>query len=165
MSRTRPNEARPNVGRIDQTALLALVAGSVAQSTDLGDFMSLKKSLREAVKKDPLDALIVTVLGGSFLFYLAEKDDNPKVQTPWDALVYVSTCLSVGYADIFARTPAGKAIATAIMTVGPALAAKALDPAADELPEDLAPKALAVQEAMVSKLDAILGELKAQKAA
>ena len=161
MSLTRRSEP----GRIDQTALLALVAGSVVQSSSLSDFMSLKKSLRQAVKKDPIDALIETLLGGSFLFYLAEKDDNPKVKTPWDALVYVSTCLSVGYADIFARTPAGKAIATAIMTVGPALAAKALDPAADELPEDLGPKALAVQEAMVTKLDAILGVLEKQKAA
>ena len=134
-------------------------------SANGADYASLKASLRNGVKKDPLDALVVTVLGGSFLFYLAEKDENPKVQTPWDALVYVSTCLSVGYADIFARTPAGKAIATAIMTVGPALAAKALDPSEAEQPEDLSPKVLAVQQAMVEKLDAILTELKTQKTA
>jgi len=150
-------------GGLDVGALIALVATGV--SANGGDYASLKASLRDSVKKDPLDALVVTVVGGAFLFYLAEKDENPKVQTPWDALVYVSTCLSVGYADVFARTPAGKAIATAIMTVGPALAAKALDPPAAEEPEDLSPKVLAVQQAMVEKLDAILTELKAQKTA
>src|ERR1700760_3045415 len=93
----------------------------------LAQYEALKNSLREGVARDPLDALVVTVLGGSFLFYMAEKDENPKGKTYWDALVYISTCLSVGYADIFARTKAGQAIATAIMTVGPAMAAKALD--------------------------------------
>ena len=44
------------------------------------------------------------------LFYAAEKDVNPKVRTIWDASIYVTTCLSVGYADIFARTPVGKLI-------------------------------------------------------
>lgn len=157
MAPTRKNDARG----LDVGALLALVATGV--SANGGDYASLKASFRDSARKDPLDALVVTVLGGSFLFYLAEKDDNPKVQTPWDALVYVSTCLNVGYADIFARTPAGKAIATALMTVGPALAARALDPTSAEVREDLSPKALAVQEAMVEKLDAILTELKAQK--
>lgn len=157
MAPARKSDARG----LDVGALLALVATGV--SANGGDYASLKASLRDSARKDPLDALIVTVVGGSFLFYLAEKDDNPKVQSPWDALVYVSTCLSVGYADIFARTPAGKAIATALMTVGPALAARAFDPTSAEVREDLSPKALAVQQAMVDKLDAILTELKAQK--
>lgn len=112
------------------------------------DFADLKTALRDGVARDPLDALVVTVLGGSFLFYVAEKDVNPKVKTYWDALVYVSTCLSVGYADIFAKTPAGQAIATAIMTVGPAMAAKALDPPAGQQTDPV-----------VEKLDAILAEL------
>ena len=125
----------------------------------LAQYEALKNSLREGVARDPLDALVVTVLGGSFLFYMAEKDENPKVRTYWDALVYISTCLSVGYADIFARTKAGQAIATAIMTVGPAMAAKALDPPSSELKAQDA-QSLAVQKAIVEKLDAILVELK-----
>ena len=98
------------------------------QSEPFAGYETLKKALREGVARDPLDALVVTVLGASFLFYMAEKDENPKVKTYWDALVYISTCLSVGYADIFARTKQGQAIATAVMTVGPAMAARALDP-------------------------------------
>ncbi len=139
--------------------LAALVLSGAQQNGLDASYASLKKALREGVARDPLDALVVTVLGGSFLFYLAEKDSNPKVTTYWDALVYISTCLSVGYADIFARTQAGQAIATAIMTVGPAMAAKALEPpAAEASPADDA--SLAVQKAIVQKLDAILGELK-----
>jgi hypothetical protein len=128
-----------------------------SESSGLSQYETLKNALREGVARDPLDALVVTVLGGSFLFYMAEKDENPKVNTYWDALVYISTCLSVGYADIFARTKAGQAIATAIMTVGPAMAAKALDPPAASQPDE---QSLAVQKAIVEKLDAILVELK-----
>ncbi len=126
-------------------------------STLLSSYASLKTALRDGVARDPLDALVVTVLGGSFLFYVAEKDVNPKVKTYWDALVYVSTCLSVGYADIFARTKEGQAIATAIMTVGPAMAAKALDPPAAQQPDE---QSIAVQRTIAEKLDAILVELK-----
>src|SRR4051794_3756418 len=104
-----------------------------SESSGLASYEVLKTALREGVARDPLDALMVTVLGGSFLFYIAEKDENPKVRTYWDALLYISTCLSVGYADIFARTKPGQAIATAIMTVGPAMAAKALDPTAAQV--------------------------------
>jgi hypothetical protein len=130
-----------------------------SESSGLAQYETLKNSLREGVARDPLDALVVTVLGGSFLFFMAEKDENPKVRTYWDALVYISTCLSVGYADIFARTNAGQAIATAIMTVGPAMAAKALDaPASQTSAQDA--QSLAVQKAIVDKLDAILVELK-----
>ena len=130
-----------------------------SEPSAVSQYETLKNSLREGVARDPLDALVVTVLGGSFLFYMAEKDENPKVRTYWDALVYVSTCLSVGYSDIFAKTSAGKAIATAIMTVGPAMAAKALEPpSADVKAQD--EQSIAVQKAIVEKLDAILVELK-----
>jgi hypothetical protein len=40
---------------------------------------------------------------------------------------YVSTSLSVGYANIFPVTQAGKAIGALVQMVGPALSAKALD--------------------------------------
>ncbi|HEX7663368.1 MAG TPA: ion channel [Polyangiaceae bacterium] len=144
------------------SGMAALVLSGVQGNGLDVSWTSLKTALRDGVARDPLDALAVTVLGGSFLFYVAEKDHNPKVTTYWDALVYVSTCLSVGYADVFARTKEGKAIATAIMAVGPALAAKALDPAGG-LPVD--EKAALVQQSIADKLDAILVELRAQREA
>jgi voltage-gated potassium channel len=139
--------------------LAALVMSSAQANGIDGSYQSLKKALREGITRDPLDALVVTVLGGAFLFWLAEKDENPKCTTYIEALVYISTCLSVGYADIFARTPPGRAIATAIMTVGPAMAAKALDPPKDDSPA-VDDAALAVQKTIVDKLDAILTELR-----
>jgi hypothetical protein len=63
------------------------------------------------------------------LFLLAEQDHNPAVKTYWDALHYISTSLSVGYANIFPVTQMGKAIGAVVMMVGPALSAKALDEA------------------------------------
>ena len=146
----------PDMGALAGLAGLVL-SGAQANGLD-ASYQSLKKAVREGITRDPLDALVVTVAGGAFLFWLAERDENPKCTTYLEALVYVSTCLSVGYADIFARTPAGRAIATAIMTVGPAMAAKALDPPKEATPEDDA--TLAVQKVIADKLDAILTELR-----
>ena len=87
----------------------------------------MKDALRTAVAKDPLDALATLVLGATALFYLAEKGKNPKVKSYTDALLFITTCLSVGYADVFAQTDAGKAIASVVMTLGPALSSRALD--------------------------------------
>ena len=63
----------------------------------------------------------------SLLFYAAEREYNPKVKDVWDAGIYCSTCLSVGYGDIFAKTPLGKIIGTTLMTIGPALSGACLD--------------------------------------
>ena len=71
---------------------------------------------------EPFTKLLGMVLTGAALFYKAEVGHNPKVNSYYDALVYVSTCASVGYGDIFAVTPAGKLIGSAVMTVGPAMA-------------------------------------------
>jgi hypothetical protein len=89
-------------------------------------------ALREASDEDPAKAIVWTVLVGAQAFYKAEKGVNPKVRTLNDALVYVSTNLSVGYCDIFAMTERGKQIGTLLMTFGPALAARALDATAAE---------------------------------
>jgi hypothetical protein len=122
--------------------------------------------LKTAITSDPFDALVVTVLGGGFLFYMAEKGKNPKVKSYVDALLFLSTCLSVGYADVFAVTPAGKAIASAFMTFGPAMSGMIFDePREDAGAGAGAAELLAVQRAIVDKLDAILGELKASRAA
>lgn len=140
-----------------ETALAALGPSAEGGLT----YPALKRALRDAVAKDPFDATVVTVLGGAFLFYVAEKDTNPKVKSYWDALVFISTCLSVGYADVFARTPAGKAIATAVMTVGPALSGAIFEgPAAPEgVSEKTAAELVQVQRVIVEKLDAIVGLL------
>jgi voltage-gated potassium channel len=150
-------------GDVPELGLLAALAISGAAGSSYG---SLKESLKEAIKSDPFDATVVTVLGGAFLFYVAEKGNNPKVETYWDALVFISTCMSVGYADIFARTPAGQAIASAVMTLGPAMSGAIFDPPAstEEPRAEAPPELLRVQSVIVDKLDAILQELRAARA-
>ncbi len=148
----------------DAAALSAL--GQIARgllSPQGGDLSwgTAKRGLREAMTRDPLDALAAVVLGGSYLFYLAEKGRNPKVESFWDALAFITTCLSVGYDDVFARTDSGKAIASFVMTFGPALSGAALDPPAAEQAAESA-EALAVQKAILARLDAIHAALQAR---
>jgi hypothetical protein len=79
---------------------------------------------------------------------------HPKCASFWDALVFITTCLSVGYDDLFARTDAGKAIASFVMTFGPALSGAALEPPAAEKARSEA-EALEVQKAILARLDSI----------
>ena len=151
--------AKAVTGAGDDAAVLAVLASLVATGGE-ASYDSWKKSLKGAVSRDPFDALIVMVVGGAFLFYLAERGKNPKVNSYVDALLFLSTCVSVGYADVFAVTPAGKAIASAVMTFGPSMSGGIFDaPAAPSA----SPEMLAVQTAIVDKLDAILGELRASR--
>jgi len=101
----------------------------------------------------PADELTLLVTWGAVLFYWAEADANPMVRTYWDALHYIATALSVGYANIFPVTALGKAIGAVVMTIGPALSARALDRAAPAA--DGGGTAL-----LAEKLDAILVELR-----
>ncbi len=103
----------------------------------------------------PLESLTGFLFSASVAFYLAERDVNPKIQTFVDSLYYISTCMSVGYADVFAQTQQGKLIATLTMTVGPALTASALNP-----PGRAEPASAHGQELLLERLDAILAELR-----
>lgn len=76
---------------------------------------------------NPLNASLEFLGIAAWAFYRAEKGRNPKIQTYIDAFYYITTCASVGYADVFAATQTGRAIAALVMTVGPALTNKTLD--------------------------------------
>ena len=107
--------------------LLAAIAAATSPDMGKGALDRFKGGVRDGFAKDPMGSVLATVLGGAWLFYKAERGHNPKVKSYYDALVYVSTNLSVGYSDIFAKTPRGKAIGTALMTYGPAMAARIFD--------------------------------------
>jgi voltage-gated potassium channel len=135
--------------------LLVLAALAAASEPDFGagTLARLKDGLREKYAGDPMGTTVSTVVVASWLFYRAERGHNPKVQSFYDALVYVSTNLSVGFSDIFAHTPAGKAIGSTLMTFGPAMAAGLLDePGAVK-------KSDAETRAVVDRLDRILAVL------
>lgn len=115
----------------------------------------IETELVERLTQYPMETLAGFLLGASAAFYLAERGVNPKFKTFVDALYYLSTCLSVGYADIFAQTQTGRAIATLVMTVGPSLTSELLDP-----PHKAASASAVNQELMIERLDAILEELR-----
>jgi hypothetical protein len=94
----------------------------------------------------------------SLLFYALERGHNPKVNDVFDAMVYTSTCLSVGYGDIFAKTPLGKVLGSALMTIGPALAAKTLDGPAAERRDAVQAEVLETLKQILRKLEAPRGE-------
>ena len=93
----------------------------------------------------------------SLLFYAAEREHNPKVKDVWDAGIYCSTCLSVGYGDIFAKTPLGKIIGTTLMTIGPSLSGACLDGPASKRNE--------VQDQILTTLKQILQRIEQQQQA
>ncbi|MDB4931415.1 MAG: hypothetical protein JWM10_3899 [Myxococcaceae bacterium] len=142
----------------------ARVLGQVAAqalSGILGDgaeWSAAKAAVRGTVMRDPMDSALATVAGATLLFYLAERKVNPKVKTPADALLFITTCLSVGYSDIFARTEAGKAVASTVMTIGPSITAQLFAP-----PERAAPAADAglkeiadLQRQILARLDLLV---------
>jgi voltage-gated potassium channel len=122
--------------------------------------------VRDKQAEDPMNAVVFTVLLGAAAFYAAERDQNPKVTSYYDALVYVSTNLSVGYSDIFAKTEAGKAIGSTLMTYGPALAARVFD-----VPNEAKARAADGERSetalrdIAGKLELILQELQSQRGA
>jgi voltage-gated potassium channel len=104
----------------------------------------------------PIDELGALVSWSAALFFWAEEGVNDGVQTYWDAVNYVATSLSVGYSNIFPVTPLGKTVGSVVQMIGPALSARALDPA-----QSLSPAAPAADNAeVVARLDAILDELR-----
>ena len=141
--------------------LLVLGALALATEPDLGReaIARLKGGIREKYADDPIGSTVTTVLVASWLFYRAERGHNPKVQSFYDALIYVSTNLSVGYSDIFAKTTAGKTVGSALMTFGPAMAAGLLDEPSAQKKSD------AETKAVVDRLDRILAVLEQRAAA
>ncbi len=118
----------------------------------------VKEWVRDTGRKDPLDALAWITLVGAKIFFKAEHGHNPKVRTLNDALVYVSTNLSVGYCDIFAMTDTGKQLGTFLMVVGPGLAARAFDPTQAET-EETERREAEFRKDMLGKLDRLCGLL------
>ena len=84
-------------------------------------------SLVARLGEHPARNTIAMVTTAAAIFYLAERGRNPKVRDIYDALVYCTTNMSVGYSDIFARTPIGKLVGSTLMTLGPSMTANMLE--------------------------------------
>src|SRR3954471_13146798 len=95
----------------------------------------------------------------AIVFYYAERGQNPKVNDFYDALVYCTTNLSVGYSDIFARTPLGKLVGSILMTFGPALSGAALDgPRLQESSDDTQKQILTTLQQILTHLESPKGQ-------
>ncbi|HEV2293478.1 MAG TPA: ion channel [Tepidisphaeraceae bacterium] len=127
--------------------------GLAAFGIQIPERLDLDARLTRLTEK-PAQNTVALVTGAAVLFYIAERDHNPKVRDLYDALVYCTTNISVGYCDIFAQTPVGKLIGSMLMTIGPSMAAKTLDgpkqPEADETQRQI----LATLQEIAAKLDA-----------
>lgn len=122
-----------------------------------------KDRLLNMAADNPLETLLVGVMGSAWVFYLAEKGENEGVNTYDDALYYISTCLSVGYANIFPQTQIGKFVAALVMIVGPSLSGWVVEGHLVQRQRGEAAPAAPDQPLVVEKLDAILQVLKAQQ--
>jgi hypothetical protein len=95
------------------------------------------------------------------LFYMAERNANPRVQTIYDALEFCSSSLAVGHAHITPYTALGKLVTSTLMTYGPALTAAILDG-----PKDVSRgESAATQQKILATLEEILVELREKGAA
>jgi hypothetical protein len=93
----------------------------------LGQKDEYEKRFLDWINANPLEANAEFLGLAAWAFYQAEKGVNPKIETYIDSFYYISTCASVGYADIFAVTQTGRVIASIVMMVGPSLTNRALD--------------------------------------
>ena len=93
----------------------------------LGQKDEYEKRFLDWINANPLEANVEFMGLVAWAVYQAEKGANPKIQTYVDAFYYISTCASVGYADMFAITQTGRTIAAIVMMLGPALTNRALD--------------------------------------
>ena len=146
--------------------LLLLAAIAAATSPDMGKsaLERFKGGVRAGYAKDPMGSVLAAVLGSAWLFYKAERGHNPKVKSFYDALVYVSTNLSVGYSDIFAKTSRGKAIGSALMTYGPAMTANIFNEPGAVTPPVPPPDPTALSNKdVLDRLDRILAVLEARR--
>ena len=112
------------------------------------------ESKAAALTDKPCQNTVAMVTGAAVIFYMAERGRNPKVRDIYDALVYCTTNISVGYCDIFATTPVGKMIGSMLMTVGPAMASKTLDGAKPTPEDETQRQILATLQEIAGKLDA-----------
>lgn len=140
-----------------QNVLSEAVAAAAVKQLD--EQFDLERWAQESMNDEPFTKLVALVGLGAALFYKAEVGKNPKVTSYWDALVYVSTCASVGYGDIFAQTPIGKAIGSVVMTIGPAMANAAFDGSSRARAQE-AEDQKRIQLELLGTMKEILAELK-----
>lgn len=135
--------------------LVPLIPVALGLLGDSNDLTALKQGLRAWAKKDPMDALLATVIGGGLAFYLAERHTNPSCKNPWDGILFMATTLGMIQDSDAPTTQTGRTLTAFIRTFAPSLAFHAFDPTAAEVRATEAEKN-AVQLAILERLDRIV---------
>lgn len=136
-------------------------------------YQTWKNRLLDAAADNPLETLVTVVVGSAWLLYQAEHEVNDGFRTYDDALYYVSTCLSVGYANVFPKTQVGKFVAALVMMIGPSLSSWVVEghligrAKTQSAPIPVpAPAASSAEMALVAeKLEELIQELRLQRGA
>ena len=138
------------------------VAFAAGATGDVAEVNALKAKLRTWAKDDPMDAVLATILGGGLAFYLAEKESNAALATPWDGVLQMAGAIWHG-SSVAPTTAAGRALVAFVQAFGPTLALSVFDDTAAEKRAAAAQEA-ATQAAMLERLDRIVQLLEGSKA-
>jgi hypothetical protein len=151
-----PSIVTPNASTASQLdGLVPLIPVALGLLGDSNDLSALKQGLRAWAKKDPMDALLATVIGGGLAFYLAERHTNASCKNPWDGILYMATTLGMIHDGDAPTTSTGRTLTAFVRTFAPSLAYHALEPTTAEARASEAEKN-AVQLAILERLDRIV---------
>ncbi|MDQ3337992.1 MAG: hypothetical protein M4D80_22745 [Myxococcota bacterium] len=159
-----PSTDPPNDSTSSQLdGLVPLIPVALGLLGDSNDLSSLKLGLRAWAKKDPMDALLATVIGGGLAYYLAERHTNASCKNPWDGVLFMASTLGMIQDPVAPTTPTGRTLTAFVRTFAPSLAFAALEPTASEVRATEAEKN-AVQLAILERLDRIVNLLEQKPA-
>jgi hypothetical protein len=131
---------------------VVLTGERLAPDLDL-TYQGLKHRIVHYAAQHPIDSMVAATLGGSLLFYLAEHEHNPRVNSVVDAFWAVSSCIAAVSDAGGATTPVGKALLGWVMGIGPGL--QALVGAEGVSHRAVPPPAAALDPVVVERLEHI----------
>ena len=116
-------------------------------------YAGVKQRLVHYSAQHPIDSMVEATIAGTVLVYIAERGQNPKVQTLADAFWIVTSCIAAVSDAGGAVTPIGKVLLGLVMGIGPGL--QALVAAEGVSHRQVPPPAAALDPVVVARLEHI----------
>ena len=133
--------------------LYSVLTGKPVTEDDALTYDALKRKFVRQTAQHPIDTMVATTLACSALLYAVEREHNPKLRTPADALWAVSSCIAAVSDAGGAVTPLGKALLGWVMAIGPGV--QALVAAEGMTQRQTPPPASALDQVVVRRLEHI----------
>jgi hypothetical protein len=128
-----PGAAQPSDPKLK--LLMSVAAILAAQGGDQDSELNrVTASVRDHATRDPLHALLATVVGGGLLYHHLERGAPNAPRTALESILKVASSLNAG-GGLAPTTSGGTALAAVVHTFGPALAMNALNAPAAETAE------------------------------